>query len=218
MKALAVMALSVLLGASASAAERIYTPEGWYQIEDGEGPAPDSDQMAFLIVEGGDSVQIAQLDQPQAAPQAPAPSPEPAPALDEEIARFRQLDCQRVRGLYLRRILELHGLDVGLIDPEALAALTWKRPEQRGSGPCFGGVGCLPSPALAPLYGEPPVPPGELSYDFTLKQLFAQLMECTQQERASARQAQPPAPPQQCPQTPQPPQQGTPPQRQPTSL
>ena len=142
---------------------------------------------------------------PQVSPQPQPPPPPAAPdTLAEEIAEFRKVDCERVRGLYLRRLLELHGLDVGQISPESLAALTHQRPQSSLSGSCLG-LGCLPpTPGLAPLYGEPPIPPGPLTYDLELKGLFADLLECQRQgrEAATAPPAPPPAPePTQAPRT-----------------
>ena len=217
MKLLAWCLPLVLVSAGAMAAERVYTPEGWYQLED-EGPAADSaddDAVAVIIVhEPATPRQVQGVPQPppprqqQPSPQAPAPQPAPpppdAPSLQDEIARFMTPDCQAVRGRYLERVMELHGLDIGLLDPRDLAALTYQRSPLTGGNLCFGSIGCLPAPALAPLYGLPPIPPGALSYDLELKSLFRKLLDCLNQEQGGARTAAP-LPPEPQPQRARPP-------------
>ncbi|MGI5865113.1 MAG: hypothetical protein ACOX6T_24085 [Myxococcales bacterium] len=204
MKSLAWSLVLALFAASAMAAERVYTPEGWYQIEDeGEGEPADADSLAVVIVHEGDHVTLLQQQLPPDQPPPPVPpQQQPAPpepqqgdSLQAEIERFRQPDCEYVRGRYLQRVMELHGLDTAAIDPRVLAALTFALPPMTSGNICFGQVGCLPMPALAPLYGLPPVPPGALSYDLELKTLFGKLLTCMQQQRGGQQPGQGPQPP-----------------------
>ncbi|HCF59412.1 MAG TPA: hypothetical protein DFS52_15645 [Myxococcales bacterium] len=202
MKSLAWSLVLALFAASAEAAERVYTPEGWYQLEDeGEPAGADTEPLAVIIVHEGENVTLLQQqlppDQPPQPPPPAPPQPQPAPpepqqgdSLQAEIERFRQPDCDYVRGRYLQRVMELHGLNLAL-DPKALAALTYTLPPMAGGNICFGQVGCLPAPALAPLYGLPPVPPGALSYDLELKTLFTKLLTCLQQQQRAGGQPSP---------------------------
>ena len=159
--------IALLAGLLASAPERVVMPEGWYQLEDGYGEAEDCEVMVIVA----EDEEPAESPQPQPQPQAPQTL-----TLDEEIARFRQPDCELVRGRYLARLLELHGVEAFSLDPRSLAALTHTRPPPEVAA--YGFNGTLGDPALAPLYGEPPIPPGPLSYDQQLQTLARELLTC----------------------------------------
>ena len=170
----AVLFLVAMMGAGAPAPERIYTPEGWYQVEDGEGEAPDEE--VYLVVTDDD---VAESGPDEGAPK-PAVAPEATPELrtsapQAETARMLTPDCSEVRGRYLLRVLELHGVDAFALDASLLEAWTRRRPLP-SQGYLFGGS--LGDPALAALYGEPPVLPGALSFDLALQGLAHDLLVC----------------------------------------
>ncbi len=149
---------------------RVQTVEGWYQLEEGYGEAADSE-----------AVIVADADPPMVA-QAPAPGGEgaqarPAPPAAEPPQTLLLDDCDDVRGRYLQRVLELKGVSIFGLEPRLLAAWTRHRPLAASGSPLAGLYG-LPDPALAPLYGDPPTPPGALSYDFTLQNLAQELLRC----------------------------------------
>lgn len=171
----ALVALVAVLAGGAAPSQRIYVPEGWYQVEDGEGEA-EGGEVAIVIVHDEPALAQAQPPPVQPAPALPPPPP-PAADLSEEIARFNQIDCELVRGRYLERVLELHGVDTFALDARLLAAWTRVRPPPGGGG-LFGYNGVFGDPALALLWGEPPVPPGSLSFDFTLQNLARDLLRC----------------------------------------
>ncbi|HEY3450049.1 MAG TPA: hypothetical protein VGK67_27095 [Myxococcales bacterium] len=146
---------------------RVVLPEGWYQVEDGYGETEDSE---ILVI-----VEETQATPPQQPPQEPQIGPADA-SLGDEIALFRQPDCELVRGRYLQRLLELHGVNAFALDPRALAAWTHTRPPPEVAA--YGFNGTLGDPAMAPLYGEPPIPPGALAYDLELQTLARDLLTC----------------------------------------
>ncbi|MBI5544133.1 MAG: hypothetical protein HY901_09610 [Deltaproteobacteria bacterium] len=170
----ALLTLVAMLGVG-GAQERVYVPEGWYQLEDGYGETEDG--MALVIILDEPSAGVVEAQYPPALPTQPPID------LSEEVARFQQRDCEEVRGRYLERILELHGVDTFSLDPRALAAWTHQRPP-----PSCGYFlnGSLGDPALAPLWGEPPVPPGPLSFDLELQTLARDLLYCQQPSPAPA--------------------------------
>jgi len=95
-----------------------------------------------------------------------------------------------VRGRYLGRILELYGVNTFSLQQRDLAAWTYQPPVQGG----WGWDAWIVEPALKPLYGLPPVPPGLLSTDFELKVLAQKLLECQQRERPEGSQGATEAP------------------------
>lgn len=214
----AVVALALGAG-PALAGEKVETDEGWYRVEDGNGEAPDS---AVILVQVQDAM-------PRPTPGTPPPRRQDAPpppvdeadprrpafpqeqpgatepmTLAEEIAEFQRPDCAAVRGQYLQRVLELHGIDdFSHIPPRQLAVLTRVPPPMHGHGLLGFPTSAIGDPALAPLYGLPPIPPGALGHDFTLKNLARDLIRCLNMElEAHARQqtgslppGHPPVPP-----------------------
>lgn len=170
MKALFVGAV-LLLASAPAAAERVITPEGWYEIEEGFGESKDAEVAIVVAQEAPETDQAAPMAEEEPAPPSSAPSPVP------EVAAAQRINCAQVRGLYLRRVMELHGITtLELIDPELLSVLTRERPP---TGYSFFNLGPgLGDPALSLLYGEPPVPPGALGFDFKLQQLAPQVIEC----------------------------------------
>ena len=71
----------------------------------------------------------------------------------EEIAELQRPDCDAVRGQYLQRVLELHGVDdFSHIPPEQLAALTRVPPPVMGLGVLGFPLSVTGDPALALLY------------------------------------------------------------------
>ena len=168
--AIAWLAAGLLAGASAGA-ERVTVPEGWYQVEDGYGETDDS-EVSIVVLPDEAEAEDEEPDGRQAVPSAAVE----APPLSEEVARFRQPDCELARGRYLERLLELHGVYGFVLDPRALAAWTHTRPPPDVAA--YGFNGTLGDPAMAPLYGEPPVPPGPLSFDLELQTLARELLVC----------------------------------------
>ena len=146
---------------------RVVVPEGWYQLEEGSGETDDS-EIAIVVLEDAQAV-------PAQAQEALPESP-PGGSPSAEIARFLTPDCELVRGRYLQRLLELHGVSVFGLDLRALAAWTHTRPPPEVAANGFNGT--LADPAMAPLYGEPPIPAGPLSYDLELQTLARALLTC----------------------------------------
>lgn len=166
--ALITIPLLAMLSGGATGPGRVYLQEGWYQLEEGFGESPDGE----IEIAGMTQEDIQGLVEPQATPAPPVSAPD----LREEIARFNALDCDEVRGRYVERILELHGVTTFVLDPKALAAWTRQRPSSPYQWPFFNGASA--EPALAPLWGEPPFPPGPLSFDLTLQELARDLLNC----------------------------------------
>lgn len=176
MRALFVGAV-LLLASAPAAAERITTPEGWYEIEEGFGESKDGEVAIVVSQEAPETDRAAEKAQEEPAPPPPSVGPSPV----EEVAAAQRINCDQVRGLYLRRVMELHGMTtLELIDPELLSVLTRERPP---TGYGFFNLGGLGDPALSLLYGEPPVPPGALGFDFKLQQLAPQVIQCLAQQR-----------------------------------
>ncbi len=153
------LSLLCLAGGGAGVSQRVDTPEGWYQVEGLSGEP----EVAFVI---------AALE-PE-APEGDAPAPPSEQRL--EIERMLAVDCVEARGRYLERVLQLHGLNAFSLEPRALEAWTHRRPPPQVAP--FGFSAALGDPALAILYGEPPVPPGSLSSDFTLQSLARDILQC----------------------------------------
>jgi hypothetical protein len=169
MVAMALAALAAVVGGGALSGERVTTPEGWYQVEDGYGETSDSE--VAVVAENTPS---SSAQPPSSAPPAeerPAPA-NPQPPADEIV-----IDCEEIRGRYLQRVLELHGVPLFGQEPKLLAAWTHRRPGTVAQGPWALGA-ALADPALAPLYGEPPVPSSALGWDFTLQNLALELLRC----------------------------------------
>ena len=163
------MAVTVLMGlVGGGAMARVETADGWYQLEEGFGESGES--VAVVVAEGGTLAFST-----SAGESSPAPKGTVQPGLSqEELARWRRLDCEEVRGRYLQRVLEIHGVNVFALEPRLLAAWTHQRPHSWMAT----GISVWSEPALAPLYGEPPIPAGALSYDFTLQNLAQDLLRC----------------------------------------
>lgn len=161
----AIVALAAAL--SGGAPQRVEVQEGWYRVEEGYGETPDA-EIALVLAED-DSAALEAEEPP------PGPEASPAPGPDDEIAHFLRVDCEAVRGRYLARLLTLHGVDTSALDVRALAAWTRRRPPPE-SGWLYHGT--LGDPALAPLYGEPPIPAGPLSFDLELQSLARDLLSC----------------------------------------
>ncbi len=172
----ALLALLALASGGAAPEQRVYTPEGWFEV----GSVSEEPELAVVVVE---NLPPAEPVAAKAAP-APAPAPRPAPPVveltpREEVERFLRVDCIEVRGRYLQRVLELHGLNAFALEPRLLEAWTHRRP-----APAVGLYtlsAALGDPALSILYGEPPVPAGSLSFDFTLQGLARSILECDAQ-------------------------------------
>ncbi len=194
--------VAIALGAApAVAGEIVQTDEGWYRVEDGNGEAPDSAIILVQVEDAPPRQRPPGMPPPPVGPPAPPPPPgeadprrpmqpqeqQPAPeepmTLAEEIAEFQRPDCEAVRGQYVQRVLELHGVDdFSHIPPEQLAVLGRVPPPMMGMGVLGFPTSSIGDPALAPLYGMIPVPPGALSYDFTLKNLARDLIRCMNME------------------------------------
>jgi len=201
--AIALVLAGILSGTGGPA--RVVLPEGWYQIEEGYGETEDAEILVIVTADEQQAVQPGPdqvIDVPEVPPEQDLrtpPPPEqqaqpprelrpPAPKVpeevcppegcgaDDEIARFRKVDCELVRGRYLKRLLELHGVNAFGLDARALAAWTYVRPPPQVAA--FGFNGTLGDPAMAPLYGEPPIPPGSLSFDLELQALARDLLTC----------------------------------------
>lgn len=171
----AALAMAVAVAGEVGPAGRVQTEEGWYQVEEGYGETSDS-EVAIVVEEEPESP--AQPGEPPAG-QADPPKPASPGNLQQEIEDFFRVDCHAVRGRYLERLLELHGVNAFVLDRDRLAAWTYQRPVSMAVGP-YGFGTAMNDPALAPLYGEPPIPPGALSYDLTLQTYARQLLECQQ--------------------------------------
>jgi hypothetical protein len=171
----AAVTVALAVAGGATPAGPIQTEDGWYQLEEGYGETPDS-EVAIVVAE--DPAPAGQPEEPPADQAAPVP-PKPPGGLQQEIEDFFRIDCHAVRGRYLERLLELHGMNAFVLDRDLLAAWTYQRPASVAAGP-YGYGAAWSDPALAPLYGEPPIPPGALSYDLTLQTYARQLLECQQ--------------------------------------
>ena len=169
----ALLTLFALASGGAAPAQRVYTPEGWFEV----GAGSNEPELAVVVVENLPSAESVVVPQPAPAPR-PAP-PAAGPPSREEIERFLRVDCVEVRGRYLQRVLELHGLNIFVLEPRLLEVWTHRRPPTE-VGPFSFSEG-LGDPALSVLYGEPPVPAGSLSSDFTLQSLALSILECDAQ-------------------------------------
>lgn len=156
------LSLLCLAIGGAGVAQRVYTPEGWYQLE----ASSDEPELAVVIAES----------EPGTAPRDDLEPPPPPSAERQEIERMLQVDCIEARGRYLERVLELHGVSAFGLEPRALEVWTHRRPPP-GIAP-FSFSTALGDPALAILYGEPPVPAGSLSFDFALQNLAREILKC----------------------------------------
>jgi hypothetical protein len=165
----ALLVLAATLSGGATHPQRVYVPEGWYQLEEGEGEN-DAEEIAVVVVDDGPEAAVEAAASAPGAPGAPEPQD-----LAAEVARFQQPDCEHVRGSYLSRILELHGVDAFALDTAALSAWT-RQPPPPGWGWLYNGT--FGDPALAPLWGAPPTPPGALSFDFELQLRARDLLRC----------------------------------------
>jgi hypothetical protein len=172
------LAAAAVVSASPAVPVRVETPEGWYQIEAESGEAEDSEIAITWTIEEPSS--IAAGGEPE--PVAPlSESEQPVASAAPSVTALPRIDCEEARGRYLERVLELYGVDTFSLNPRALAAWTHAWP-QAGGAYDFPGLaaGILADPALAPLYGAPPVPPGFLSFDFVLQGLAKDLLACQQ--------------------------------------
>lgn len=170
----AVMLASAALLPRVALAQRgaatVVVPEGTYRIEpEGEGSG---EEPFVTIIVHDEPTAPAEVDVPG------TPETELAPS-SEDLEAALTPDCEEARGRYLERMLELHGasLPAGL-RPRDLAALT--HGQMPAAAMPFPGwpPGLWADPALAPLHGAPPIPPGALAYDFTLRNLAVDLVRC----------------------------------------
>jgi hypothetical protein len=175
----AMLASAVFLPRAALAqrgATTVVVPEGTYRIEP-EGAGGEEEPFVMIIVHD-EPTAPAEVEDPGTPETEFAPSSE---ALEAALVP----DCEEARGRYLERLLELHGTSLPAgVRPRDLAALT-HGPLPAAAMPYPGWPpGLWADPALAPLYGAPPIPPGALAYDFTLRNLAVDLVRCAERHPA----------------------------------
>ena len=178
--------------------EKVQVAEGWYRVEpEGSHEEP----LAVILVPDDERkpaakesrVQLVQSAPPANTPPATPSTPPPAvPPREirpltprEEVELFQRPDCEEVRGKYLERLLELHGLSAGQLPTRSRDLAVWTR-NRRGDGPpTYAQIPwpLLGDPALAPLYAIPPLPPGAIAWDFTLRNLAGDLLKCEQMDQ-----------------------------------
>lgn len=161
----AALALGLFAG-RARAGETVFTDEGWYRVE-GNAPTPQPDQNA-------DALQTTPAMPVANAPAAQPSMPVPPPPMNAPFASPRS--CIDERGALARRLLTLHGLEVGKADLTDAQLGALGVASQGAALPFSASLSV--DPDLNLLVGNLPIPPSSANWDEETRQDWQALVDC----------------------------------------
>lgn len=171
-----VVALGLFAG-SAYAGDVVYTDEGWYKVE-GSEPTPTLDQAPALATEPATPTArtpaVQATERQQAAFNTSAGGQPAMPSMEPPGQQVPA--CLAERGALVRRMLVLHGLNVGTVEVTNA---------QLGAMGAVGAGAPLPfsaslslDPDLNALAGNTPIPPSSINWDSEARWEWAELLRC----------------------------------------
>ena len=167
------MALGLFAG-TARAGETVFTDEGWYRVE-GNAPTPQPDQNPAAL-----AIEPAMPTPPTPAPMAmPPPGPAPmttARPMGAPPPPAPAPSCLEERGALARRLLALHGLEVGKseVTDEQLGSMS----VANLAAPIPFTASLTLDPDLNLLEGNLPIPPSSANWDEETRQDWQALADC----------------------------------------